>query len=188
MGDEIDLLHDAAWCQYTFDEAVRVGRALHDLNFRWFEEPLEDRDMTSLIKLGALLEIPIVTPETLKHDRDLSAQWLIRGATDLLRGNARLGTTSLLKLAHLAELHNTNIELNGPGGLFGLVHAHLVCAIRNTSYYEYFPGGTRDEIGKEIGLVNPPVPQDGYIAPPDASGWGAEWDMDYFMKKRTGEM
>ena len=188
VGDEIDLLHDAAWCQYTFDEAVRVGRALHDLNFHWFEEPLEDRDMTSLIKLGELLEIPIVTPETLMHDRDLSAQWLIRGATDLLRGNARLGTTSLLKLAHLAELHNTNIELNGPGGLFGLVHAHLVCAIRNTSYYEYFPGGTRDEIGKEIGLVNPPVPQDGYIAPPDASGWGAEWDMDYFMKKRTGEM
>ena len=121
-------------------------------------------------------------------DVDLSALWLISGATDHLRANARHGTTPLMKLAHLAELHQSNVELNGPGGLFGLVHAHLVCAIRNTSYYEYFPGGSRDEAGKEIGLLNPPLPVDGHIAPPDAPGWGAEWDWDYFQKVRVAEL
>jgi L-alanine-DL-glutamate epimerase-like enolase superfamily enzyme len=72
--------------------------------------------------------------------------------------------------------------------LFGLVHAHLVCAISNTSYYEYFPGGSRDEVGKEIGLTNPPIPVDGYMTPPDGPGWGAEWDWDYFYKIRTAQV
>jgi L-alanine-DL-glutamate epimerase-like enolase superfamily enzyme len=132
--------------------------------------------------------VPILAPETLMHDVDLSAQWLIAGATDHLRANARHGTTSALKLAHLAELHGANVELNGPGGLFGLVHAHLVCALRNTRYYEYFPGGSRDETGAEIGLLNPPLPQRGTIAPPDVPGWGAEWDWAYFRKVRAAEL
>ena len=68
-----------------------------------------------------------------------------------------------------------------------LVHSHLVCALQNTTYYEYFPGGSRDEIGREIGLLNPPLPVDGHIAPPTGPGWGAEWDRAYFAKKRVAE-
>ena len=185
VGSEITLLHDAVVSNYTFNEALHVGRALEELRFLWYEEPLPDRDQIGLQRLCAALDIPILAPESLMHDVELSALWLISGATDWVRANARLGVTPLLKLAHLAELHNARIELNGPGGLFGLVHAHMVCALQNTTYYEYFPGGSRDELGKEIGLLNPPLPQDGHIAPPDGPGWGAEWDWDYFEKTRV---
>ena len=121
------------------------------------------------------------------YDTDLCAQYLISGATDLIRQNARHGTTNLMKLAHLAELHGTNVELNGPGGLYGLVHAHLLCCIQNTSYYEFFPGGHLDLDGEQIGLLNPVVPIDGKLSPPDAPGWGAEWDWKQF-EKRTVEV
>ena len=188
VGSDIDLLHDAALCKYSFEEALRVGRALEELEFGWFEESLADRDQTALQRLCAELDIPVVAPETLMHDLELSAVWLISGATDSLRVNARHGTTSLLKLAHLAELHGARVEMNGPGGLFGLVHAHLMCAISNTSYYEYFPDGSRDVMGKEIGLLNPPVPENGHITPPDMPGWGAEWDRAYFEKRRVAEL
>jgi L-alanine-DL-glutamate epimerase-like enolase superfamily enzyme len=185
VGPDVDVLHDAALAGYTFSEALRVGRALETLRFSWFEEPLPDAGQAQLQALcAALSQIPVLAPESLMHDLDLCAQWLISGATDDLRANARHGTTSVLKLAHLAELHGANIEFNGPGGLFGLVHAHLVCAIRNTSYYEYFPSGTRDEVGKEFGMLNPPLPVNGHITPPAAPGWGAEWDWDYFERKR----
>ncbi len=188
VGAGVELLHDAAGCVYTVNEALRVGRALDELRYGWFEEPLPDRNHADLQKLCTALDIPILAPETLMHDQDLCAHWLISGATDLLRANARHGVTQTMKLAHLAELHNTTIELNGPGGLFGLVHAHLCVAIRNTSYYEYFPGGSRDEAGREIGLLNPPVPQRGQITPPDAPGWGAEWDWAQFRKKVVAEL
>lgn len=187
VGQGIAAMHDAAQANYTYDEALRVGRTLEELRYAWFEEPLPDAGQASLGRLCRALDVPIVAPETLMHDRDLSAQWLISGAADVLRANARHGTTAALALAHLAELHGTTIEFNGPGGLFGLVHAHLVCAVRNTRYYEYFPGGSRDEAGIAIGLQNPPVPVGGRIAPPDAPGWGAAWDMDRFRKARVAE-
>lgn len=188
VGPDIDITHDAALAGYSFTDALRVGRVLEELDFAWFEEPLPDTDQAGLQELCAILDIPILAPESLMHDVQLSAQWLVSGTTDLLRANGRLGTTAILKLAHLAELHGATIEFNGPGGLFGLIHAHLVCAIQNTSYYEYFPGGSRDEAGKEIGLLNPPLPQNGHITPPATPGWGAEWDWDYFSKKRVAEL
>ena len=129
------------------------------------------------------LDIPILAPETMMNDVDLSAQWLISGATDLIRVTAVHGTTSALKLAHLAEMHGTTVEINGNGGLYGLVHAHLLSAISNTSYYEYFRGGNSDENGKEIGLENPVVPINGHIKAPDGPGWGAVWDFGRFKKK-----
>ncbi|MBC7236172.1 MAG: hypothetical protein H5T69_10035 [Chloroflexi bacterium] len=170
---------------YTLQEALRVGRALEELGFLWFEEPLPDREQVALQALCRALDIPVVAPESLMHDLTLCAQWLLSGATDWVRANARHGATAALKLAHLTELHGANVEFNGPGGLFGLVHAHLVCCVNNTSYYEYFPGGSRDEAGRDIGLQNPPVPREGYIAPPEGPGWGAEWDKERFQTRRA---
>ena len=89
--------------------------------------------------------------ETLMGDIGLSTQWLISGATDLLRANARFGTTQVLKMAHFAELYDTNIEMNAEGGLFGLVHAHLGCCIDNTQFYEAGPDmlqGARGAVGR----------------------------------------
>ena len=186
VGPDIELLHDAAGSPYNFNEALRVGRALEELDYGWFEEAISDRDLQGLQMLCAELTIPVMALETLMHDYELSTAWVLAGATDLVRANARHGTTATLKLAHLAAAHGATIELNGPGGLFGLVHAHLACALGNTTYYEYFPGGSRDELGREIGLTNPPLPDSGYISPPDKPGWGAEWDRAYFEKKRVG--
>ncbi|MEZ4683081.1 MAG: enolase C-terminal domain-like protein [Caldilineaceae bacterium] len=73
VGPEIDLLHDAALCHYSYADALRVGRALEGLDFRWFEEPLPDREQGQLQQLCAALTIPILAPETLMHDLQLSA-------------------------------------------------------------------------------------------------------------------
>ncbi len=189
VGPDIEIMHDAV-AIYTFEEALRVGRVLEELDYRWFEEPLPDRQHNKLKALCDALDVPILAPEMMMNDVDLQAQWLISGAADMIRANARHGATAVLKLAHLAELHGANIELNGDGGLYGLVHAHLLSSISNTSYYETFGEfrGYSEQAGTEIGLLNPLDVIDGHVAPPPGPGWGAEWDWGYFDKKVVGEL
>ena len=189
IGPDIEVMHDAVGI-YTFEEALRVGRTLEELDYRWFEEPLPDRQHNKLKALCDALDVPILGPEMMMNDIDLQAQWLISGAVDMIRANARHGATAVLKLAHLAELHGAGIELNGYGGLYGLVHAHLLASISNTSYYETFGEfrGHSERSSIEIGMMNPLDVVDGHVAPPSGPGWGAEWDWTYFHKRVVKEL
>ncbi|MDE0465360.1 MAG: hypothetical protein OXH93_23300, partial [Caldilineaceae bacterium] len=180
VGDDYDLLNDPV-CSYNLREAIEVGRAMEELDYIWLEEPMHEQKMNQYQELCSTLVIPIMATERLMHDMDITAQWLIQGATDRLRARATFGLTQVLKLAHFAELHGANIEMNGPGGLYGLVHAHAGCCIDNTDFYELLgpadPKRLRSE-GEEWGLLNAPLIEDGHIAPPDGPGWGAIWDED----------
>jgi L-alanine-DL-glutamate epimerase-like enolase superfamily enzyme len=178
VGPDYLLLHDPV-CSYTLHEAIEVGHLMEELDFVWLEEPMPEQKMSLYQELCRELTIPVMSNETLMHDIVLSTQWLMHGATDLLRGNARHGTTQILKMAHFAELYDTSIELNAQGGLFGLLHAHLGCCIENTGFYEVGREDLR-AIGRRWGLLNAPEIKDGSLAPPDAPGWGAEWDWDKF--------
>ena len=180
VGDDYDLLNDPV-CSYNLREAIEVGTAMEELDYIWLEEPMHEQKMNQYQELCSTLVIPIMATERLMHDMDLTAQWLIQGATDRLRARATFGLTQVLKLAHFAEMHGANIEMNGPGGLYGLVHAHAGCCIDNTDFYELLgpadPKRLRSE-GEEWGLLNAPLIEDGHIAPPDGPGWGAVWDED----------
>ena len=178
VGDNYALINDPV-CSYDLREAIEVGRAMEELDYVWLEEPMHEQKMNQYQELCRTLTIPIMATERLMHDMDLTAQWLIQGATDRLRVRATYGLTQALKLAHFAELHGTNVELNGPGGLFGLVHSHAGCCIDNTDFYELLGPATPLRLraeGEEWGLLNAPLIEDGHIAPPDGPGWGAMWD------------
>jgi L-alanine-DL-glutamate epimerase-like enolase superfamily enzyme len=146
---------------------------------------LNDRELGSLKTLCSQSDIPILALETLMNDFVIMREWVREAAVNIVRGNARHGTTGIIRIAEDLARIGMNIELNGPGGLFGHVHAQLVAGISNTSYYEYFPDGSRDSIGKEIGLLNPPVPVKGEVRLTERHGWGYEFDREYFNKKRV---
>jgi L-alanine-DL-glutamate epimerase-like enolase superfamily enzyme len=188
VGPDYALINDPV-CSYSLREAIEVGHVMEELGFIWLEEPFHEQKMHLYQELCRALTIPIMANEMLMHDVGLSAQWLIHGATDRLRANARNGTTQVLKMAHFAELYGANIELNGQGGLFGLLHAHLGCCIDNTDYYEnFFMTGDGNRLqGEQWGLLNAPVIADGHLAPPDSPGWGAEWDEERFRSLVVAE-
>jgi L-alanine-DL-glutamate epimerase-like enolase superfamily enzyme len=182
VGPDFDLINDPV-CSYTLREAIEVGHVLEELGFIWLEEPFHETKMGHYQELCRELTIPVMATETLMYDMNLSAQWLIQGATDMLRANARHGTTQVLKLAHFAELYDTTIELNGMGGLWGLLHASLGCSIINNSYYEMSVGRPH-LMGPRLGMMNPPQVVDGCLIPADGPGWGAEWDQK-LLEQRT---
>ncbi len=184
VGPDYDLINDPV-CSYDLREAIEVGHAMEALGFVWLEEPFHEQKLNEYQTLCRELTMPVMANETLMHDMGLSVQWLIQGGTDRLRANARFGTTQVLKMAHFAEMHGANIELNHQGGLGGLVHAHLGCCIDNTDFYESFsmtPNGARID-AEQWGLLNAPLIVDGCIAPPDGPGWGAEWDEARFQAR-----
>jgi L-alanine-DL-glutamate epimerase-like enolase superfamily enzyme len=188
VGADYQLINDPV-CSYSLREAIEVGRVMEELGFIWLEEPFHEQKLNLYQELCRVLTIPVMANEMLMHDMGLSTQWLIHGATDRLRANARHGATQVLKMAHFAELYGANIELNGQGGLFGLLHAHLGCCIDNTDYYENFfmtPDGNRRQ-GEQWGLLNAPVIVDGHLAPPAGPGWGAEWDEEHFRSRIVAE-
>ena len=188
FGDDVGLMHDAALTSYSYEEALKVGRALEEAEFIWLEEPLPDRQLENYVRLSDALDIPVAGAETLMHDPELSALWLRSGAVDVLRVHGRHGTTPLLKLANFAEMHNANVEPNAYGPLFGLVHAHLNCGIGNIRWFETSPPFEGAKMAEEIGLMNPAVPDEGWVTFPDAPGWGAEWDWKQFENKRVATL
>ena len=111
---------------------------MEELGFLWLEEPFREQELRQYQELCRELTIPVMATEMLMHDVNVCAQWLIAGATDLVRANARGGTTALLKMAHFAELYGTNVEMNGPRRPGRPRHVQLQCAIANTELYEHF--------------------------------------------------
>ena len=134
------LINDPV-CSYSLREAIEVGRVMEELGFLWLEEPFYEQELAQYQTLCAELKtMPVMATEMLMYDVTLCAQWLIAGATDLVRVNARNGATGVVKLAHLAELHGTTVEMNAGGGLGGHVHVQLQCALAATQYFEHFGG------------------------------------------------
>ena len=179
IGPDYLLINDPV-CSYTLEEAIEVGHAMEELNFLWLEEPMHEQKQHQYQALCRELDMPVMGNETLMNDLTISTQWLMSGATDLLRANARFGTTQVLKMAHFAELYDTTVEMNSEGGLFGLVHVHLGCCLDNTGYYEASTTTLNAERGQVWGMTNAPTVVDGHLSPPASPGWGAEWDWDRF--------
>jgi L-alanine-DL-glutamate epimerase-like enolase superfamily enzyme len=184
VGDEYVLINDPV-CSYNLRDAIEVGRVMEELGFLWLEEPFYEQELRQYQELCAALTIPVMATEMLMYDANLCAQWLIAGATDLIRVNARNSATSAVKLAHFAELYGANVELNAGGGLGGHVHVQLQCALVNTEYFEHFPGQL--ERARESGITNPPDVVDGHLSPSTLPGWGAEIDWEFVKRRTVGE-
>src|SRR5690606_29023273 len=63
VGDDMVLSFDPWGTYRTYDDAVRVGRVLEELNFYWFEHPMNEYLAGAYEKLSQELRIPILSPE-----------------------------------------------------------------------------------------------------------------------------
>jgi L-alanine-DL-glutamate epimerase-like enolase superfamily enzyme len=183
--EDLLLINDPV-CSYSLREAIEVGRVMEELGFLWLEEPFYEQELSQYQTLCAELKtMPVMATEMLMYDTTLCAQWLLAGATDLVRVNARNGATGVVKLAHLAELHGTTVEMNAGGGLGGHVHVQLQCALAATQLFEHFGGHAAR--ARESGIGNVPQVVDGRLRPSMLPGWGAELDWDYIRSRTVAE-
>src|SRR6201999_1319094 len=62
VGPDFPLFQDAAGF-YSWTEALGAGYVLDELNYRWFEEPLPDRQVFQLKRLADEIRTPVLTTE-----------------------------------------------------------------------------------------------------------------------------
>ena len=187
VGDDYTVMLDSTW-SYRFPDALRVGRAIERLGFLWYEDPLNEEDIYSYVKLRQKLDIPILATEYPGGDIGTYAVWLTERATDYLRGDIPVkgGLTTMLKTAHLAEAFHMNYEVHhGGNSLNNMAQLHFACSIRNTTYFEVLlPHGAH-----KYGLIKDiEIGKDGLAHCPRTPGIGAEIDLDLVKRKRIAQL
>jgi L-alanine-DL-glutamate epimerase-like enolase superfamily enzyme len=184
VGDDYRVMLDSTWV-YQYPEALRVGLAIQDMGFYWYEDPLAEDDITTYVKLRQQLHIPIMATEYSPGGLEGYAPWLLMQATDYLRGDVAVkgGITTIFKTAHLAEAFRMNYEVHhGGNSLNNVANLHVIMAIKNCEYFEVLlPDGAQ-----KYGLVEDiVVDKKGLVHAPKGPGLGALIDFALIERKKT---
>ena len=175
VGPDFPLMLDCV-SGYTFTQALKVGQALDELNYHWFEEPIPDRHVDLLKQLAQELSVPILATETVRL-RELP-QYIRQHAVDLARGDVFLkaGITGLRKASAMCELFGFNLEIHAlHSPLLDIANLHVACSVNNCEFLELHDPMFR------FGLKYAPLDMDadGYLHLPAGPGLGVELDWDW---------
>jgi L-alanine-DL-glutamate epimerase-like enolase superfamily enzyme len=187
VGDGYKLMLDSSWL-YTFPEALRVGRAIEELGFHWFEDPLPEEDIYNYVKLRQKLEIPLMATESSPGAFHAYQTWIMNQATDYLRGDVAVkgGITACIKTAHLAEAFRMTYEIHhGGNSLNNIANLHVMCAIPNSELFEVI---LPDEVQKFAVIDDLQVGPDGMVHVPQKPGLGVEIDFDLIRRCTVGTL
>jgi L-alanine-DL-glutamate epimerase-like enolase superfamily enzyme len=187
VGDDYRLMLDPTW-SYDYQGALQVGRALQELGYYWYEDPLPYDDIDGFVKLKSELTIPLMATELPVTTPPDYAPWIMREATDFLRGDVMLkgGITSCLKTARTAETFGMNYEVHHGGNSHNnFANLHLVMAIPNCEYFEVL----LPEAAQKHGLVKDiEVDENGLVHLSDEPGIGAEIDFELIARNKVAEL
>src|SRR5882757_8773108 len=184
VGD-YKIMLDSTW-SYDFPAAVRVGRAIEEMDFHWYEDPLAEQDIYNYVKLKQKLHIPILATEYPITGFDSYQPWIMLQATDFLRGDVAVkgGITTLLKTAHLAEAFRMNYEVHhGGNSLNNVANLHVISAIRNTEFFEVLLPDAAQKYGLAEDIT---VDRTGLVHAPTEPGLGARIDFELIERKKVG--
>jgi L-alanine-DL-glutamate epimerase-like enolase superfamily enzyme len=185
-GDGFPLLFDRVGT-YNRYEAMAVGRALDELNYLGYEDPLPTSDIDGCVELCQALDVPILIGEFLYSPYSY-AEYIRRGALDVVRfvlDNVG-GITAGMKIARLAELFGMECAPHNWGETLDLAsHFHCELAMPNCVWFEMtLPQGIGDRPYFRDRIR---IARDGYVYAPTKPGLGYEIDHDV-LDKMTKEI
>lgn len=184
VGGDFRVMLDSTWA-YQYPEALLVGRAIEELGFYWYEDPLADDDLYNYVKLKQQLYIPILATEFTPGGFTALVPWITAHATDFLRGDVAVkgGITPLLKAAHLAEAFHMNLEIHhGGNSLNNVANLHVTMAIRNCEYFEVLlpEGAQKYGLARDI-----EVDRNGLVHAINDPGLGAAINIDLIERRKV---
>ncbi len=169
VGDDFPLAFDAN-NQYSVGGAIRVGRALEDLGYIWFEEPVQHYDVRAMGEVAQRLDITVSASE-----QTYTTQALV----DMINAGVRMvqpdivkmgGITGLMQCAAICFAHGVElVPHQTQPGIGHVANLHVLATIMHlTKPAEFADPDTRMHVGFE----NPPVPRNGCFDLPTGPGLG----------------
>ena len=168
VGPDVPLMFDGS-AAYDLLDAIRLGHALSEADYLWYEEPMREFSITAYQRLAERVDVPLLVAETSDGAHMNTADFIASGCAVGVRAstNLRGGMTGAMRIAHLADSFLMRAEVHGGG----IPHTHLCMAIRNNSYYESLiltKPAQRERFVDAHGNVHAPT------AP--GIGWEQDWD------------
>ena len=181
VGDDVPLAFDAN-NQYSVGGAIRVGRALEELGYVWFEEPVQHYDVRAMGEVAQRLDITVSAAE-----QTYTTQALV----DMIEAGVRMvqpdivkmgGITGLMQCAAICFAHG--VELVPHQTQPGIGHAanlHVLATLmHNTKPAEFADPDTR----MHVAMVDALRPVDGAFTLPDRPGLGLRFDDSEIDRRR----
>ena len=198
-GDGFQLMADANHA-YTVGEATQLGRALRDLGFYWFEEPVmpEDYDGYRAVR-SALPGIHIAGGEA-EWTRFGHRELLMRRAVDILQPEvaATGGISEFMKILSMAHAFGTPVIPHVWGSdVLIAVDMHLVTVLPDLPgglvqfepmlEYDTTPNLFHERLLVEpLGVLEQVRQNGGRVRPPEKPGIGIELDEAFVHEYRVG--
>jgi L-alanine-DL-glutamate epimerase-like enolase superfamily enzyme len=123
VGDDFPLAFDAN-NQYSVGGAIRVGRALEDLGYIWFEEPVQHYDVRAMGEVAQRLDITVSAAEQ---------TYTLQALVDIINAGVRMVQPDIVKM----------------GGITGLMQCAAICYANGV---ELVPHQTQPTIGHTANL------------------------------------
>jgi L-alanine-DL-glutamate epimerase-like enolase superfamily enzyme len=189
VGDAMVLSFDPWGTYRTYEEALRVGRVLEELDFAWYEHPMNEYRVAAYEKLCAELEIPVLAPEIAAGSIYTRADWIRRGACDMTRIDVlRGGLTGVRKMFGICEAFGVRCEVHMSG--FANLQALGSTSDDVALYYErglLAPGVDCNEVPPYLLEICDPLDADGYVRVPTEPGMGYRLNWDYIRSETIRE-
>jgi L-alanine-DL-glutamate epimerase-like enolase superfamily enzyme len=182
VGERFPLAFDANNC-YTIGGAIRVGRALEELGYWWFEEPVQHYHIKAMGEVAQRLSITVSAGEQ---------TYTLAGLADLISAGVRMvqpdivkmgGITGLLRCAALAHAHGVELVPHQTQPTIGhTANLHVLASLlQGTKPAEWNDPSIRTHAVFE----NPPLPVEGMFHLPDGPGLGLRLNQAELAKRRV---
>jgi L-alanine-DL-glutamate epimerase-like enolase superfamily enzyme len=183
VGEGFPLAFDANNC-YTIGGAIRVGRALEELGYWWFEEPVQHYHIKAMGEVAQRLSITVSAGEQ---------TYTLAGLADLISAGVRMvqpdivkmgGITGMLRCAALAHAHGVELVPHQTQPTIGhMANLHVLASLlQGTKPAEWNDPSSRTHAVFE----NPPLLVQGMFHLPEGPGLGLRLNPAELAKRRVG--
>jgi L-alanine-DL-glutamate epimerase-like enolase superfamily enzyme len=182
VGDDLPLAFDAN-NGYSVGGAIRVGRALEELGYWWFEEPVQHYHVKAMGEVARRLDITVSAGEqtyTLPALADLIDVGVRMVQPDIVKMG---GITGMLRCAALAQAHGVELVPHQTQPVIGhTASLHIAASqLHMTKPCEWNDPSPRQHAVFE----NPPRPIDGQFPLPAGHGLGLHLVEAELAKRRV---